>query len=78
VTGDRDFENRLKFNPANYSGIVVIRLPSESSFEDWRQAIEALIEGLESADVRGKLWIIRQGKIQEYEAIETKDYEDKH
>lgn len=71
VTGDRDFSNRLKYNPANYSGIVVIRLPSQSTFEDWRQAIETLIQRLENADVTGKLWIIRQGKIQEYQAIET-------
>lgn len=73
VTGDQDFSNRLKYNPGNYSGIVVIRLPSPSTFENWKQAIATLIEGLESADVMGKLWIIRQGKIQEYQAIETED-----
>lgn len=70
VTSDRGFGNRLRFNPANYPGIIVIRVPSRASFEDWQEAIETLILGLEEADVTGKLWIIRQGIIQEYQSIE--------
>ena len=35
-----------------------------------REAIEVLILGLETADVTGKLWIIRQRKIFEYQPIE--------
>lgn len=70
VTSDRGFGNRLRFNPANYLGIIVIRVPSRASFEDWREAIETLIIGLEEADVTGKLWIVRQGIIQEYQSIE--------
>lgn len=70
VTSDRGFGNRLRFNPANYLGIIVIRVPSRATFEDWREAIETLILGLEEADVTGKLWIIRQGIIQEYQSIE--------
>ncbi|MBE9226184.1 DUF5615 family PIN-like protein [Phormidium sp. LEGE 05292] len=75
VTSDRGFGNRLRFNPANYPGIIVIRVPSRASFEDWREAIETLILGLEEADVTGKLWIIRQGKIQEYQSIEQQGTE---
>ncbi|MEH2087337.1 DUF5615 family PIN-like protein [Nostoc sp.] len=71
VTCDRGFGNRLKYNPSNYSGIVIIRLPSRYTFADWREAIEILITGLESADVIDKLWIIQQGKILEYQAIES-------
>ncbi len=37
------------------------------------EAIEILITGLESADVIGKLWIIQQGKILEYQAIESEE-----
>ena len=73
VTCDRGFGNRLKYNPANYSGIVIIRLPSRYTYADWRKAIEILIRGLESADVIGKLWMIQKGKILEYRAIEQED-----
>lgn len=72
VTCDRGFGNRLKYNPSNYGGIVVIRLPSRYTLTDWRQVIETLIQGLETADniVTGKLWIIKSGSIQEYKPIE--------
>ena len=73
VTCDRGFGNRVRFNPCDYSGIVVVRLPSRATFLDWRKAIDTLILGLEQADVEGKLWIIRQGKIQEYRAIEQEE-----
>ncbi|MEH2228131.1 MAG: DUF5615 family PIN-like protein [Nostoc sp.] len=73
VTCDRGFGNRLKYNPSNYSGIVIIRLSSRYTFADWREAIEILITGLESADVTGKLWIIQQAKILEYQAIESEE-----
>jgi predicted nuclease of predicted toxin-antitoxin system len=70
VSCDRGFGNRLKYNPANYAGIIVIRLPSHHNFDDLRAAIDTLIMGLEEAEVTGKLWIIQRGSIQEYQAIE--------
>ncbi|MEH1897577.1 MAG: DUF5615 family PIN-like protein [Nostoc sp.] len=73
VTSDRGFGNRLKYNPSDYSGIIVLRLPARSKFADWREAIETLIAGLEAADVAGKLWIISNGNIQEYQPIELED-----
>lgn len=73
VTSDRGFGNRLKYNPSDYAGIVVIRLPSRSKFADWRETIETLIAGLEAADVIGKLWIIQQGKVQEYQPLASEE-----
>ena len=73
VTSDRGFGNRLKYNPSDYSGIIILRLPGRSKFADWREAIETLIAGLEAADVEGKLWIISNGNIQEYQQIELED-----
>ncbi|MFN6537581.1 MAG: DUF5615 family PIN-like protein [Nostoc sp. EkiNYC01] len=73
VTCDRGFGNRLKYNPSDYTGIVIIRLPPRQNFADWRQAIETLITGLEAADVTGKLWIISNGNIQEYQSIESQE-----
>lgn len=66
VTADKDFSNRGRYNPANYPGIVVIHLPARVQIKDWQNAIEALILGVESASVSGKLWIIKGNRIQEY------------
>lgn len=75
VTSDRGFGNRLKYNPSNYAGIVVIRLSSPSTFEEWREAIDTLIAGLEATDVAGKLWIIQKGNIREFLPIEDEGKE---
>jgi predicted nuclease of predicted toxin-antitoxin system len=71
VTCDRGFGNRVKYNPSNYAGIVLIRLPSRYTFADWQQAIEILIQGLEEREATGKLWVIQSGSIQEYQPIES-------
>ena len=75
VTADRGFGNRMRFNPSEYAGIVVIRLTSRANFTEWREAIETLILGLEHAEVFGKLWIIRQRTIQEYQPTEPEETE---
>lgn len=75
VTADRGFGNRMRFNPSEYAGIVVIRLTPRANFTEWREAIETLILGLEQAEVFGKLWIIRQGTIQEYQPTEPEETE---
>jgi predicted nuclease of predicted toxin-antitoxin system len=71
VTCDKGFGNRVKYNPSNYPGIVIIRLPSRYTFADWQQAIEILNQGLESSEIIGKLWIIKRDIIQEYQPIES-------
>jgi len=75
VTADRGFGNRMRFNPSEYAGIVVIRLTPRANFKEWREAIETLILGLQQAEIIGKLWIIRQGTIQEYQPIEPEETE---
>jgi predicted nuclease of predicted toxin-antitoxin system len=45
VTADRDFTNRIRYNPANYAGIAVIRLPAQMQLINWFEAIETLLEG---------------------------------
>lgn len=73
VTADRGFGNRFRFNPSEYFGIVVVRLPARSTLENWLTATEALIQGLEKAEVEGKLWVIQQGKVQEYQSVEQQE-----
>ena len=52
---DRGFGNRSRYNPAEYSGIVVVRLPNRPNLADWRQAMEVLIAGLEQSEVKGRI-----------------------
>ncbi|MEG3991207.1 hypothetical protein QUA13_29490, partial [Microcoleus sp. S28C3] len=71
VTLDRGFGNRLRYNPSDYSGIVVLRLPSQAQPQDLQAAVEILIRGLDAAEVAGKLWIIRREQLLEYQAISS-------
>jgi predicted nuclease of predicted toxin-antitoxin system len=71
VTRDRGFGNRLRYNPRDYCGIVILRLSPHSKFEELREAIDTLILGLEQSDVTGKLWIIKDNVVQEYQPIES-------
>lgn len=70
ITNDRGFGNRLKYNPSDYAGIIIIRLPSHHNFDDLREAIDTLVIRLEEAEITGKLWIVQSGSIQEYQPIE--------
>jgi predicted nuclease of predicted toxin-antitoxin system len=67
VTLDLDFSNPLQFNPQNYSGIAVLRLPSRPTPQDLDDAIETLIGGLKRENIMGKLWIIQRGRIRIYQ-----------
>ena len=46
VTLDLDFSNPLQFNPQEYSGIAVLRLPSRATPSDLNDAVKTLIGGL--------------------------------
>jgi predicted nuclease of predicted toxin-antitoxin system len=66
VTLDMDFSNPIVFNPKDYAGIAVLRLPSNPTMNDLSAALRTLLVGLRRADIAGKLWVIRKGKIREY------------
>lgn len=67
VTLDVEFGNPFLFNPSDYSGIVVLRLPQRASADDFRIEIQTLIRGLSSGNIEGKLWIVQKGRIREYQ-----------
>lgn len=75
VTADRGFGNRMRFNPSEYSGIVLIRLTSRTDLSQWREAIETLILGLEQSEVTGKLWIIQRGILRQYQPKNAEETE---
>jgi predicted nuclease of predicted toxin-antitoxin system len=67
VTLDLDFSNPLQYNPTNYSGIAVLRLPKRPSQQDLLDVIETLINALKTEEIVGKLWIIKRGQIRIYQ-----------
>jgi predicted nuclease of predicted toxin-antitoxin system len=66
VTLDRDFANPFLFDPAEFSGIAVFRLPAEITEELLTEAMEVLIAGLAKSDIRGRLWVVQKRRIREY------------
>jgi len=66
VTLDLDFANPLRFKPANYSGIAVIRLSGRASYDELLAAVNTLAKALETEFITGKLWIIEIGRIRIY------------
>jgi predicted nuclease of predicted toxin-antitoxin system len=67
ITLDLDFSNPLQFNPQNYSGIAVLRLPPRANPQDLDETIETLIGGLKKENITGKLWIVQRGRIRIYQ-----------
>ena len=64
---DLDFANPLPFNPAEYSGIAVLRLPRKPEHEDLLDAIRTLATALATQELSGKLWIVERARIREYQ-----------
>ena len=67
VTLDVEFGNPLLFNPSDYFGIAVLRLPHKPTEEDLLAEIRTLIGGLSDKAIEGKLWIVQRGRIREYQ-----------
>ena len=67
VTLDIEFGNPILFKPADYHGIVVLRLPRRRGPQDLLDAISTFIAGLARENVVGKLWIVQKGRIREYQ-----------
>ena len=56
VTLDLDFSNPLRYDPARYAGIVVLRLPKNPCHQDLLDLVRTLIAGMIRVDSpRGKL-----------------------
>lgn len=66
VTLDLEFGNPLVFDPAKYSGIVVIRLPARATHAALLGSVQTLLQAVISRSVVGKLWIVHRSQIREY------------
>ena len=67
VTLDLDFAKPLLFDPREYAGIAVLRLPHRASHQDLLETCHTLIAGLTKGDVTGRLWIVQRYRIREYQ-----------
>lgn len=67
VTLDLDFSSPLRFDPSQYAGIAVLRLPNRPTHQDLLNAIVTLITAFQKEEIFGKLWIVQQGRIRIYQ-----------
>jgi predicted nuclease of predicted toxin-antitoxin system len=66
VTLDLDFSNPLRFKPADFHCIAVLRLPARPNPRDLTDLILTLISGLVQSSIEGRLWIVQRGRIRGY------------
>ncbi len=67
VTLDLDFSNVLRFPPARYAGIAVLRVPNPIVLDVLHQHARVLLRALEQRELAGRLWIVELGRIREYD-----------
>lgn len=67
VTLDLDFSNVLRFPPREYAGIAVLRVPHPIELDAIRQRVRVLLQAVENEDLSGRLWIVEQDRIREYD-----------
>ena len=68
VTLDMDFSNILNYPPARYAGIAVLRPPRPFSQQATAETLSTLLKALEHRSIAGKLWLVKRGRIREYDA----------
>jgi hypothetical protein len=57
----------LQFDPSQYFGIAVLRLPKCPKPQDLLNAIMTLSNALKTEDITGKLWTVQAGRIRIYQ-----------
>lgn len=70
VSLDLDFANPLRFQPSQYPGIAVLRLPSKPGAADLTNLIRTLARALTGDSIAGKLWIVETGRVRIYQEPE--------
>jgi len=73
VTLDLGFGNPLVFDPGQYSGIAVLRLPQRPSYDDLLKTCRTLIAALQHEDITGRLWIVETRRVRQYRPDRTED-----
>lgn len=66
VTLDMEFSNPLRHRPAEYAGIVVIRIPGRLRVAVLERALALVVEACRVSDVNGRLWIAEADRLREH------------
>lgn len=66
VTLDLEFGNPLRYRPADFQGIAVLRLPAKASPKHLEDALRTLAATL-GPQIVGHLWIVEAGRIRIYQ-----------
>lgn len=68
VTLDMDFSSILRFPPARYAGIVVLRLSGPLTPASIEDALRRFLEASTARDLTDRLWIVDARRVRELEA----------
>jgi predicted nuclease of predicted toxin-antitoxin system len=67
ITLDEDSSSILRFPPARYARIVVLRLPEPLTPASIEEALRRLIVASAGQDLSGRLWVIDAQRIREFD-----------
>jgi len=67
VSLDLDFSNPLVFPPREYSGIAVLRLSAQAGLGELLTLADRLARALHEREIQGRLWIVQDSGIREYQ-----------
>jgi len=74
VTLDTDFANAMRYPPAQYAGIVVVRTTPKATANDIEAALVALLRAIGEARVTGRLLIVEPtGRVREYRSADESE-----
>lgn len=68
ISLDLDFANTFRYNPVDFPGIAVLRLPTQPAPQVLDQLIRTLIGGLARESLAGSLWIVEIGRLRIYQS----------
>jgi predicted nuclease of predicted toxin-antitoxin system len=66
VTLDLDFADPIRFPPARFAGIVILRSPAIITASGLEVLVQTLIAALVTSDPVGRLWIVEPGRVREH------------
>ncbi|MCC6763163.1 MAG: DUF5615 family PIN-like protein [Deltaproteobacteria bacterium] len=69
ITADEDFAQIIRYPPALYSGLVVLRHP-RPSLRRLRDLLRQVVSAVEMESPQGKLWIVEPGRIRIHDPAE--------
>lgn len=70
VTLDLDFGDPFRFDPAPSAGIAVMRVPNQPGRNDLLAVAARLIDALAVGEVKGRLWVVNEHRVRQYEPPE--------